>query len=84
MVDVEGDQNEGERGAEEGVELKMEDEDGERGGDKHRAPDEEETRDVAAVLHDGRHDESDGRLAQNTRTTLFKRLTRVTFYYRSV
>ena len=59
MVDGEREKDEEEGEREEEVELEVEDEHGEDGGDDHGGGDEEEARDVAAVLHDGGHDEPD-------------------------
>lgn len=59
MVEVESDEDEEESSAEEGVEMEVEDENGQERRNEHCTRDEEESSDVAGVLHHGRHDQSD-------------------------
>ena len=66
MIQHESHDNEDEGRAEVGVEVEIEDENGEEGGDQHGAGDQKEASDVAAVFHDGRHDEPTQRLHHMT------------------
>ena len=63
MVEIERGEDEHKGGTEVDIGLEIKDENREDGGDEHRARDEEETRDVARVLHHRRHYQTNHRLA---------------------
>ena len=58
MVEIEGDEDEEERSTEEDIEMEVEDKNGQECRDEHGTRDEEEPSDVAGVLHDSRHDQT--------------------------
>jgi len=62
VVEENGDDDENEGETEVNVEMKVEDDDGQRGGNEHCTRDEKQSRDVTGMLHYRRHYQPDQRL----------------------
>ena len=68
IVEIHGNDDKCEGETEVEVQLKVEDDDGQCGSDKHCTRDEEQTRDVARMFHYRGHYQTDHRLTHNRHT----------------